>query len=174
MSENINIIDDEDRHQIYESGYESDRLNSKAVRASESSKISRLSKKISKNSGSRKSRTNQESSDEDSYGEEGEEEQESRGITGSIDQSEAGEEELEESAAQSEDPAMKRRRERALQSDNQPTSPNVEFVYSNIGESIQDDDEIEAFEKSNSEGGKKKVKSVAFSNQSAGEVSEEE
>ena len=57
--------------------------------------------------------------------------------------------------------------------ENQPDDPNVEYVFSNIGESIQDDDEIEAFEKTHSDQGKKKSKSVAFSNQSA-EVSEEE
>ena len=83
MSENIKIIDDDDR-QVYESGYESDRINSKPMRASESSKISKHSKKISKNTSSRKSRTNKESSDEDSYDEEGEEEQTSSRGLGSV------------------------------------------------------------------------------------------
>jgi hypothetical protein len=77
MSENIKIIDDEDQRGPYgESGYESDRINSKPIkeRASESSKISKRSKKISKNSSSRKSRVNSGSSEEDSYDENGESE----------------------------------------------------------------------------------------------------
>ena len=55
---------------------------------------------------------------------------------------------MEESVHSVEDPAIKRRRERAENDKDQPTDPNVQYVYSNIGESIQDDEEIDAFENS--------------------------
>jgi hypothetical protein len=91
----------------------------------------------------------------------------------SYPQDEAGEDEISEPTEKTvEDPAYKRRRERALNEEDRPDDPNVTYVYSNIGESIQDEEDIEPFEKTNSEG-KKKPKSVAFS-QSVGEVSEEE